>query len=411
MKRTLILILSVVLTFALAIPSFAAWQYPGFMTKQMTSGVQDYTANDYKSLQVKKATPVVDGILDEAYLSSASFSFSNWSVYSGHDGATVHEPDCSGTVYLLWDDGYLYTCAVINDGDVGSIGLEAMKESAYPLPAGNPWMNDVFEQFLTRSDGSASFKVTVDAYCQLPFFSDWAFYSAFIDDVKKDPAVLEKMNQDAIDNGGWWAGDCIGAMWWVSGDVHPHWAGQASVADYIDWVPGEETKTSGGTTGYKATSRESSFATTIQKDGYIVESCIRMPEAKSGFDLMYSVQVVDIDVNDSNFLATCTAGDTQLDSAFHLILTGGTNSGNQGNNNNGNNDNKTPTGGDNKTPSGGDNKTPSDNNNQGNTGTDTDNTGKPNNPSTGDNVLAIVGVSAIVVIAAVACFIFTKKRK
>jgi len=65
--------------------------------------------------EILYGTPAIDGVLDEMYTYSAKVELDNFEFYSelvGAGGPTT----CEGTVaYILWDDTYLYVCAVIND--------------------------------------------------------------------------------------------------------------------------------------------------------------------------------------------------------------------------------------------------------------------------------------------------------
>lgn len=420
MKKTLVLVTALVLTLAMAIPSFAAvWDYPGFMVNLMTDTTPSYTANDYKKIEVNQGTPVIDGKLDAAYKNGVSVKASNWHIYGGNTGSLTHEADVNATAYFLWDDGYFYTCIVVEDSDVSTIGREAILDC---YPAGNPWMNDGVDQFFTRVDGSCSFKVGCDAYCILPYFSDWSVYKN-VSLVNEQSTAAGRMTDATLeDNGGWWQGDCIGGMWWVEGDVHPYYADVDDVAYYIDWTINENPTSNRVGSTSTAKSRTSTFATTQSTTGYILESAIRMPECKAGFDFMYGYQVLDTDSQDAKFLALTNVSDDQFKDAFHLVMVGEggssagadtTPSGDQGTTPSGDKV-TTPAGDKVTTPSGDVVTTPTGDVVTTPTGDKVttpagDGSTKPdgNNPATAD----IFSVAGLVAVAAAACFVITKKKK
>ena len=416
MKKTLVLIMTLILTFALAIPSFAAvWNYPGFMVDRMTDASPSYTAANYPTINVQKGTPVIDGKLDDIYKNGVSITASNWSIYGDNNkGQLPHEADLTATAYFLWDDGYFYTCIVVNDGDISTIGRDAILDC---YPSGNPWMNDGIDQFFTRTDGSSSFKIGCDAYCILPYFSDWALYSNFqaaIDGAK----AAGRYTDDIVANGGWWQGDCIGGMWWVEGDLHPYWAEVDNVVDAIDWKINENPQTVQENGARVAKSRTSTFASTQGADYYIIESAIRMPECKSGFDFMYGYQVIDTDSKDEKFLALTNVSSDQFKNSFHMVMTGGNSGSDTTPSGNDTTPVTTPSGDVVTTPSGDVVTTPSGDkvtkpstetknpSETGNNGNNNNNNNNNNNPSTAD----IFSVAGVVAVAAAACFVFAKKK-
>ncbi|MBO4216811.1 MAG: hypothetical protein J5940_02590, partial [Clostridia bacterium] len=107
-------------------------------------------ANADDSSSVQRGTPVVDGLLDEAYLSSATHTVSDTYVYAWGSCKQGDDLPNTGIVYFLWDDNYLYVCGVIEDSTPAS-------------QAGNKtWQNDSLEQWFrdsTKNSNSLYFKI------------------------------------------------------------------------------------------------------------------------------------------------------------------------------------------------------------------------------------------------------------
>ena len=107
-------------------------------------------ANADDSSSVQRGTPIVDGLLDEAYLSSATHTVSNTYIYSWGSYKQGDPLPNTGVVYFLWDDNYLYVCGVIEDSTPAS-------------QAGHKtWMNDSLEQWFndtTKNSNTLYFKI------------------------------------------------------------------------------------------------------------------------------------------------------------------------------------------------------------------------------------------------------------
>ncbi|MBR7093010.1 MAG: hypothetical protein IKI50_07520 [Clostridia bacterium] len=107
------------------------------------------------SRDVQKGTPTVDGLLDEAYLSSATYTVPDkyvWSWGSFKEGDALRN---TGIVYFLWDKDYLYVCAVIEDSTPTSAAGEKTNTS---------WENDALENWFVDNEGNdgpfeADFKI------------------------------------------------------------------------------------------------------------------------------------------------------------------------------------------------------------------------------------------------------------
>lgn len=106
------------------------------------------------STDVFRGTPVIDGVLDEIYLQSASATIDNpgFHIWEGYDG----EFDMTATAYYLWDDNYFYCCTVVTDNDVLDIGAARYEEN--PLN----WQSEAVENWF--DEGYGKWKTHADAY-------------------------------------------------------------------------------------------------------------------------------------------------------------------------------------------------------------------------------------------------------
>ncbi len=109
--------------------------------------------------QVLKGTPTLDGVLDDAYLSSAHFATlavendpdaiaaavkdadDHTIVLTKHagDGSTsANKFGASAELYYLWDNDYVYLCVVVKDETKFPRSEDYVKQK-------NPWINDAIE--------------------------------------------------------------------------------------------------------------------------------------------------------------------------------------------------------------------------------------------------------------------------
>lgn len=110
---------------------------------------------------IKKGTPVVDGELDGIYTDSLVLEDLGT---ADNAYGTDWWYTATADVYFLYDDAYLYICAVVEDDDVLTKGESYATGATSRLP-GNPYDNDNIE-FRLSMDGSedSTIKVAVDAY-------------------------------------------------------------------------------------------------------------------------------------------------------------------------------------------------------------------------------------------------------
>ena len=99
---------------------------------------------------IKYGTPVLDGKLDEKYLDSFCYvekPLENLK-YSPAGMETAREmmKNTSGLVYSLYDDEYLYVCAVIHDETICTRGKEWRMNERWP------WNDDGAEIYIRFSD-------------------------------------------------------------------------------------------------------------------------------------------------------------------------------------------------------------------------------------------------------------------
>ena len=95
-------------------------------------------------------TPVIDGILDETYLSSFCYAEEpmenmNYSA-AGEEAAWEHMANTWGRSYYLYDSDYLYICTVVHDETICSRGEEWRMNTVWP------WNDDGVETYLWFSD-------------------------------------------------------------------------------------------------------------------------------------------------------------------------------------------------------------------------------------------------------------------
>lgn len=115
-----------------------------------TTAPETTAAPELDNTVIHYATPVIDGKLDDAYL--ASFSIHEAPMKNlnyiplGKDAAKQYMPNTAGTCYYLWDDDYLYFCAVIHDETICSRGKDWRMSTEWP------WNDDGAEVYVWFSD-------------------------------------------------------------------------------------------------------------------------------------------------------------------------------------------------------------------------------------------------------------------
>lgn len=104
--------------------------------------------------KIKRGTPEIDGVLDEAY----TYSLALKDLGTAPNAYETEWPgDCTADIYFLYDDDMVYICAVVNDSDVTSKGEEFTQQF-------NPIQNDVIEFRISLNGEIDTIKVSIDAY-------------------------------------------------------------------------------------------------------------------------------------------------------------------------------------------------------------------------------------------------------
>lgn len=113
------------------------------------------------STEIKKGTPVIDGLFDQIYNQSAYYQMEDddlGAVYDTFGG----DPSARANAYFLWDENYFYMCVFVEDDDVLSIGQDRIEElRAQSINAA--WANDAVESWFVIDD-EYIMKVHTDAF-------------------------------------------------------------------------------------------------------------------------------------------------------------------------------------------------------------------------------------------------------
>ena len=109
--------------------------YPRIFTVKTLSG------ND--TSEIPYGTPVVDGILDKAYLDGARNFFGPVFYPSVYE-----ETEIDGGYYLLWDENYLYCYVIVNEPTITSKGTEWIEEQVETGQHGKLWKTDAVETYI-----------------------------------------------------------------------------------------------------------------------------------------------------------------------------------------------------------------------------------------------------------------------
>ncbi len=105
-------------------------------------------------------TPEIDGVLDEIYLESYCYVLpkgENLNYAPSREDAEIMMENTAGTVYYLYDDTYLYACAVICDETLMSRGEKWRFETTWP------WNDDGAELYYAFSSDHM-FAIHTDAF-------------------------------------------------------------------------------------------------------------------------------------------------------------------------------------------------------------------------------------------------------
>ncbi len=108
----------------------------------------DNTDTPQTTSEILIGTPEIDGQVDAIYLESYRYVLpkgENLNYATSYDEAEVMMENTAGTVYYLYDDTYLYACAVICDETIMSRGEEWRYQTTWP------WNDDGAELYYAFS--------------------------------------------------------------------------------------------------------------------------------------------------------------------------------------------------------------------------------------------------------------------
>ena len=139
----------------------------GFLVKDTTERTELYprafTVRTVYSEEneIAYGTPVIDGVMDEAYLNSSRTYFG--SVFYPNTGA---ESDVTGYSCMLWDEQYLYCYIYVEESTVMSRGIDFIASNCESGTHGVLWETDAVETYLRTSlrSGTKMTKFAVDAF-------------------------------------------------------------------------------------------------------------------------------------------------------------------------------------------------------------------------------------------------------
>ena len=105
-----------------------------FLTMFPTPSAPEGTPEEPKK-EIWIATPEIDGVLDDAYLSSYCYVLpkgENLNYAPKREEAMAKMANTEGCVYYLYDQSYLYACVVITDETIMSRGEEWRHQTTWP---------------------------------------------------------------------------------------------------------------------------------------------------------------------------------------------------------------------------------------------------------------------------------------
>ncbi len=132
-----------------------------------TDDESDATEAPVVKNEIKKATPVIDGVIDDAYVASAKHTLEAGKFF--WNAGNVENPSLSANSYFLWDENYIYLATEVVDSKVVSRGeayFEGMSAVMEDPEGKNPYQNDCVEHwFIYNSDIICKVAADAEGYC------------------------------------------------------------------------------------------------------------------------------------------------------------------------------------------------------------------------------------------------------
>lgn len=121
------------------------------------------------STPILKGTPEIDGVLDDIYLQSASYTVDTTNDQVYKQGAEYTDAkDFKATTYILYDDAFIYFCTEVTDKTLVSCGKDVIEKNGKYT-----WQNDVVEMWSSLDGGTTWAQFNYDAFgLQLGIGSD-----------------------------------------------------------------------------------------------------------------------------------------------------------------------------------------------------------------------------------------------
>ncbi len=138
-----------------------------------------------EAIPVLKGTPEIDGVLDDIYLQSASYTVDTTNDQVYKTGAEYTDaPEFKATTYILYDDQFIYLCTVVTDKTLLSCGKDKIASNG-----SYTWQNDVVEMWSSLDGGTTWSQFNYDAFgLQLGLSSS---YDNFTDSSKLQGAATK----------------------------------------------------------------------------------------------------------------------------------------------------------------------------------------------------------------------------
>ncbi len=112
------------------------------------------------STPILKGTPEIDGVVDDIYLQSASYTVDTTNDQVYKSGAEYTDAkDFKATTYILYDDQFIYFCTEVTDKTLVSCGKDVIEKNGKYT-----WQNDVVEMWASLDGGTTWAQFNYDAF-------------------------------------------------------------------------------------------------------------------------------------------------------------------------------------------------------------------------------------------------------